>query len=166
MTSKRSWLSQVFNVLFLAAFLAVGARVLTRAPQAAPRQPSYKVGEQLGIDGVQTAGARTLVFYMPAGIQRTWSFYEGVAAAAHARTGVRMVVMTNDAPAMRAELKEHGIGVDDVVRIAKDKTKIRAVPTTLLLDSAGVIRQIWLGIPPQAEWSQMSDSKALDDRKH
>jgi hypothetical protein len=167
MVSKQTRLSIVFNAIFVIACLAVGARALTPAPQVSARQPSYKVGERLDIAGVETAGApRTLVFYMPAGIQRTWTFYQGVTTAAHGRAGIRLVVMTNDATAMRAELKEHGVDVDEVVHIQKDKTKIRAVPTTLLVDSTGVIRRIWVGIPPQTEWPQMSDSRALDDRKH
>ncbi|HZF39066.1 MAG TPA: hypothetical protein VE715_09600 [Blastocatellia bacterium] len=163
-------LEKVTNVAIIAACLfLVGTLArnyyLSRKPD--PRaMPEIAKGTVVKLPGIESTGrqpaAPTLVLALSKNChfcQESAGFYQKLTAFKNSSPqGLRMVAVLPESKEEAATyLKEHGIGVDDVVSIPVSKMGVRGTPTLLLLDGQNKLEEIWVGKLSSEQESQVID---------
>jgi hypothetical protein len=88
--------------------------------------------------------------------QESVGFYQKITALKNSSPqGLRLVaVMPEKQEEAGSYLKEHGIGVDEVVSMPVSKIGVSGTPTLLLLDGQGKVEELWIGKLSDSEESE------------
>ena len=139
---------------------ALGVKALVAAPPPVrattavqpprPQPPTYAVGEQIKVTGVDfRASAQTLVLVVRKGCRfcdESMPFYKQLGDdAAIAKTSRLVIAAPDDEVVSREELAKQAVRVDQVVKVKGGELKVRGTPTAILVDRGGTVRQVLIG---------------------
>jgi thioredoxin-related protein len=127
------------------------------------RQPSIKIGQQLTIADIKfpTRG-QTLILAISSTCHfctESAPFYKKLAQM---KGAARLIVLMPQAVEDgRKYLDKMGVSVDEVRQLPLDRIGVQGTPTLILLDSSGVVRDLWTGfLPPEAQLAVLKAVKA------
>lgn len=151
------------NVAIIVVALALAA-VLTRQylwpgpePKTAPAQSAIRPGTKITLPGAAWEGnGRTLLLVLQKGCgfcTTSAPFYQRLVKEAAGRGDVRLVaVLPQGEDEGREYLKGLGVEIDDVRQASPSALGARGTPTLILVDSAGLVTDSWVGkLPPDRE---------------
>jgi hypothetical protein len=119
-------------------------------PPPRPQPPTYAVGEQIKVAGVDfRASAQTLVLVVRKGCRfcdESMPFYKQLGDdAAIAKTTRLVIAAPDDEVVSREELAKQAVRVDQVVKVKGGDLKVRGTPTVIVVDRGGTVRQVLIG---------------------
>jgi hypothetical protein len=142
----------ILTCLFLVGTLARNYYLSSRLdPRAMPEIPK---GAVVNLPGVTSTGqqpaAPTLVLALSKNCHfcsESVPFYQKLTAFKNSSPqGLRLVaVLPESKEEAEGYLKEHGIGVNEVVSMPVSKLGVRGTPTLLLLDGQNKLEEVWIG---------------------
>jgi hypothetical protein len=150
----RMSLDLVVNIVILITCAALGGAVVQRYYTSDARVRSeptrlIKVGDRAdALPGLSYAEARaTLLLHVKSSCPyctQSMAFYRRVREMTKQRQGVPFVVVGVESPdVLQRYLGEHGVAVDRVISAPGTP---QPTPTLILVDSQGVVRDVWLGL--------------------
>jgi len=143
------YVKTLLNTLFLGACAALIWLGYHDGPKSGGvSHAPYRIGDAVRISGVDPSrSARTLLIYVAAGRTARWEFYQTLFAVPRRPAVLRVIVLTDDSSTTTKQFIDHGLRADAIIRVPIAQTKIREVPTLLLIDSAGILQAVWRGSP-------------------
>jgi rhodanese-related sulfurtransferase/thioredoxin-related protein len=162
------------NLAILAIAIFLGAVLIKRYPVAptgeSPSEPDQRitVGARISLPGVNWANDRqTLLLFLSEGCpycSDSAPFYRRLVDRASG--SIRLIAILPEAVEEgRRYLNELGVSVDEVKQPSLASVGITAVPTLVLVDGAGIVRNIWSGKLTNDRESEVLSSLAVDDHK-
>ncbi len=140
----------IVAVCILLAVFIVWRLVADGSNSSGTTQNTYIVGERVGpIVGLnRDAAPRTLLIALRSTCQfctASMDFYKRLAEQ-RSPSGIRIVAISSEPIAItEAYAKEHGASFDAVLSFQPGNVKIQRVPTLLVIDSEGSVRNVWEG---------------------
>jgi len=157
---RRAALAAAIGVLLIvaatvAAVMSAPLRAWTRA-QLRWAPPSYQIGaaSTLPADWHDAADNTVLIFVTTGcdACRRSLPFHQAIAGAVGARANLHLrVVLTSPGDDAAAYAAAIGVRADQVARMDPRGTRLRRVPTVLIVDRRGVVVEKKEGVLPEAE---------------
>jgi hypothetical protein len=159
----------IVAVSLLIGFTTIRDKFLNRAPAAADtgaastaseRRPMVEPGQQVSLPGVDWAQSpQTLVLVLSKGCHfctESADFYRELARQNAGRNDLRIVAaLPQDVATGKGYLDELGVRVDAVVQASPATLNARGTPTLLLVDSAGAVKDVWVGRLPDDKQAEV-----------
>ncbi len=140
-------------IIFAVALIAIKIlkpEWLSRERPAAPPPASISVGNKVALPAADWSGhEKNVVMVLREGCHycsASAPFYQKLVHAAEKAPGVHlMAVLPQEPPQAKKYLEKLGVTVGDVQQAPLGSLKIAGTPTLLLVDRAGVVKNVWVG---------------------
>lgn len=140
-------LSAALNLVFLGICAFVVIHAMAPASPVQHKPIAYAIGEHVSFQGLNVSSSvRTVAVYVTSDTVRSVrELLPKIMAVRGNNNRVQVVVLTNKAEGAASEMHNLGIEADRVVEVRAAQTKIRDIPTVLILDGSGTVRHMWRG---------------------
>lgn len=131
-------------------------------PAAASERPALAIGARLSLPDVNWSQAdKTLLIALSKDCRfcsDSAPFYRRLSDEAAKQRGLRLIALfSGDVEEGRKYLQSLGVGIEDVRQVQFQSIGIRGTPSLILVDSAGLIRGLWMGrLSPDGEREVMA----------
>src|SRR6185503_15956396 len=144
-------------VAMLVGFTVIKGHFTNRMPATDGRRPQEKQGprpgEKLILGDVEWVKHReTLLLILSKGCRfcaESAEFYRELAGLAAKRSDLSLVaVFPQDVQSGKSYLEQIEVPITEVIQASPDSLGVKGMPTLVLLDSAGVVKESWFGRLP------------------
>jgi len=159
----------IANVCIIVVALVIcGAlvkRFLLKSPSTAREVPGVAAGTRINLTDVDWAkNGRTLLLVLSTNCKfcsTSAPFYQNLASRAESTHGAKLIaVLPQELKQSREYLKSLNVSIDDVKQAQPASVGVRATPTLLLINSAGIVTNSWVGqLPSDKETEVLAQLK-------
>jgi hypothetical protein len=144
----------VANICVIAVALVICAalvkRFLLKSPSTASPAPSLATGTKIALPDVDWAkNGKTLLLVLSTGCRfcsASAPFYQHLAGKAMSQQGVGLIaVLPQGIEQSKEYLKGVNVTIDDVKQASPPVLGVRATPTLILVNNAGLVTDSWVG---------------------
>ena len=140
-------------VVALVICAAVAKRFLMKSPSATRDVPGVTAGTRINLTDVDWAkNGRTLLLVLSTNCKfcsASAPFYQHLATKAESTHGTKLVaVLPQELERSREYLKSLNLSIDEVKQVQPVSVGVRATPTLILINSAGIVTNSWVGQLP------------------
>ncbi len=130
--------------------VALVKRFLLKSSSTAPDVPRVAAGTKITLPDVDWAkNGKTLLLALSTGCKfcsASAPFYQHLVSNAGSQQGVRLIaVLPQNVEQAREYLKSLNVTIDDVKQASPPALGVRATPTLILVNNAGLVTDSWVG---------------------